>query len=131
MTASTELRPRVHLTPATGWLNDPHGMYVLDGTYHLFFQHVPDSLEWRTDIHWGHATSTDLLHWQMEPIALAPGDGDDGCWSGCAAIGERRPAGAVLHLGCRATTTSAAGSGSRDPPSPAPSGSRARSSPTR
>jgi beta-fructofuranosidase len=81
------MRPRVHLTPETGWLNDPHGLYYQDGLYHVFFQHVPDSVEWHPGIHWGHATSSDLLHWKPEPVALAPGDGDDGCWSGCAAVG--------------------------------------------
>lgn len=86
--AATAPRPRAHLTSETGWLNDPHGVYYLDGRYHVFFQHVPDSLEWRSDVHWGHATSTDLLHWQWEPIALSPGDGDDGCWSGCSVIGD-------------------------------------------
>lgn len=85
---SDALRPRVHLTPDAGWLNDPHGIYYQDGLYHLFFQHVPDSVEWRTDIRWGHATSADLLHWKSEPVALEPGDGDDGCWSGCSAIGD-------------------------------------------
>lgn len=88
MTTATGLRPRIHLTPQAGWMNDPHGMYLLDGTYHLFFQHVPDSVDWRTDIHWGHATSTDLLHWEWEPVALAPDDDDDGCWSGTAVIGR-------------------------------------------
>lgn len=85
---STSRRPRVHLSPTTGWMNDPHGVFYADGTYHLFFQHVPDSLEWRTDIAWGHATSTNLLHWQVEPIALPPGDGDEGCWSGTVAIDD-------------------------------------------
>lgn len=88
MTPTTVVRPRVHLTPEAGWLNDPHGLYHLDGVYHLFFQHVPDSMDWRADIHWGHATSTDLLHWEVQPIALAPGDGDEGCWSGCAVIDD-------------------------------------------
>ena len=82
------IRPRVHLTPEAGWLNDPHGLHFLDGVYHLFFQHVPDSTDWRRDIHWGHATSTDLLHWESRPIALPPGDGDEGCWSGCAIIDD-------------------------------------------
>lgn len=88
MTATTAVRPRVHLTPVAGWLNDPHGLYHLDGVYHLFFQHVPDSIEWRADIRWGHATSTDLIHWSPAPDALLPGDGDEGCWSGCAVIDD-------------------------------------------
>ena len=82
------IRPRVHLTPEAGWLNDPHGLLFLEGAYHLFFQHVPDATDWRGDIHWGHATSTDLLHWESGPIALSPGDGDEGCWSGCAVIDD-------------------------------------------
>jgi beta-fructofuranosidase len=89
MTATTSVvRPRVHLTPPAGWLNDPHGLTWHDGRYHLFFQHVPDSLAWRLGCHWGHATSSDLLHWEVEPIALSPGAGDDGCWSGCLAVGD-------------------------------------------
>lgn len=85
---STSRRPQVHFTPTIGWMNDPHGVFYADGTYHLFFQHVPDSLEWRTDIAWGHATSTNLLHWQVEPIALPPGDGDEGCWSGAVTMDD-------------------------------------------
>lgn len=81
-------RPHLHLTPDHGWLNDPHGVFYLDGRYHLFFQHVPDSLEWSQDIRWGHATSIDLLHWRSEPDAILPGDGDEGCWSGCAVIDD-------------------------------------------
>ena len=82
------IRPRVHLTPEAGWLNDPHGLHFIDGAYHLFFQHVPDSTDWRSGISWGHAVSTDLLHWETQPVALAPGDGDEGCWSGCAVIDD-------------------------------------------
>jgi beta-fructofuranosidase len=85
---TSEIRPRVHLTPEAGWLNDPHGLHFIDGAYHLFFQHVPDSTDWRRDISWGHAVSTDLLHWETQPVALAPGDGDEGCWSGCAVIDD-------------------------------------------
>ena len=81
-------RPKVHLTPDAGWMNDPHGVFFLDGRYHLFYQRVPQSVEWRHDVHWGYATSDDLLHWRLEPDALAPGDGDEGCWSGCAVVGD-------------------------------------------
>lgn len=79
-----DLRPAVHLTPPFGWMNDPHGLVHVEGTYHLFFQHVPGSLDWRQDCHWGHATSTDLLHWQIQPIALFPDADEVGIWSGCA-----------------------------------------------
>lgn len=79
-------RPLLHLTPARGWVNDPLGLTWHDGRYHLFFQHVPDSTDWQVRCHWGHATSADLVHWtEHEPI-LAPGDGDDGVWSGSIAV---------------------------------------------
>jgi len=83
---ATQSRPAVHFTPRAGWMNDPHGLTFHDGTYHMFFQHVPDSVTWRADCHWGHATSTDLLHWEEQPIALFPGDGEIGCWSGGLAV---------------------------------------------
>jgi beta-fructofuranosidase len=76
------LRPRLHFTPASGWINDPLGLTHRNGTYHLYFQHVPGSAEWAPACSWGHATSTDLLHWTEGEVALAPGDGDGGCWSG-------------------------------------------------
>lgn len=91
MTVATDsragLRPAIHLTPPSGWMNDPHGLIHVGGTYHLFFQHVPESTEWRIDCHWGHATSTDLLHWEVKPIALFPDQDEVGVWSGSAVIG--------------------------------------------
>lgn len=88
---TTGIRPRLHFTPRSGWMNDPHGLTFHEGRYHLFFQHVPDSLGWRKDCHWGHATSTDLLHWEEQPIALHPGDGDVGIWSGCLVVDDGAP----------------------------------------
>ncbi len=76
------MRPRLHLTAETGWVNDPHGVTFHDGRYHLFHQYVPDSLVWAPHCHWGHATSSDLLTWDHHDVALAPGDGDDGIWTG-------------------------------------------------
>lgn len=75
-------RPALHFTPRRGWINDPYGLTWRDGRYHLFFQHVPDRSQWAPEQSWGHATSNDLLTWTEEPVALAPGEGDDGVWSG-------------------------------------------------
>ncbi len=76
------MRPRLHLTPDRGWLNDPHGITARDGGYHLFHQAVPDSLTHRTTCSWGHATSPDLVHWEHRPTALAPDADEDGVWTG-------------------------------------------------
>jgi beta-fructofuranosidase len=76
-------RPTYHFTPRKGWINDPLGVTFRDGRVHLFFQYVPETTTWRPGCHWGHATSTDLVTWDEQPPALAPGDGDGGCWSGC------------------------------------------------
>jgi len=65
-------RPAWHFTPAAQWMNDPNGLVCHDGVYHLFFQYHPHSAVWGP-MHWGHATSRDLLHWQEQPLALAPG----------------------------------------------------------
>lgn len=78
-------RPRLHIHPEHGWLNDPNGLCCIDGTYHVFYQHNP-AAPVHNDIHWGHASSTDLLHWINEPIALSPrptAPDRGGCWSGC------------------------------------------------
>lgn len=64
-------RPQFHFTPKKAWMNDPNGMVYLNGKYHLFFQHNPDSTVWGP-MHWGHAISTDLMHWEEQPIALYP-----------------------------------------------------------
>ena len=77
--------PTLHIRPPHGWLNDPNGLCRIDGRYHVFFQYHPDAPVHRA-MHWGHVSSTDLLHWQEHPVALAPRRGlidGSGCWSGC------------------------------------------------
>jgi fructan beta-fructosidase len=64
-------RPQVHFSPQAHWMNDPNGLIFFKGTYHLFFQYYPDSTVWGP-MHWGHATSKDLVHWKQEPVALSP-----------------------------------------------------------
>ncbi|WP_420387043.1 glycoside hydrolase family 32 protein [Roseivirga sp.] len=64
-------RPQVHFTPKEAWMNDPNGMVYYEGEYHLFYQYYPDSTVWGP-MHWGHAISTDLVHWEHLPIALYP-----------------------------------------------------------
>ncbi len=66
-------RPQFHFSPARNLMNDPNGLVYYDGEYHLFFQCNPDGLDWAWQkLHWGHAISTDLVHWREYPLALRP-----------------------------------------------------------
>lgn len=80
-----EERPEFHLTPRTGWMNDPNGFSWYGGQYHLFYQYHPYDSKWGP-MHWGHGVSRDLLHWEYLPVALAPDElyDMDGCFSGSA-----------------------------------------------
>jgi fructan beta-fructosidase len=64
-------RPQFHFSPEKKWMNDPNGMLYYKGTYHLFYQYYPEDIVWGP-MHWGHATSPDLIHWQHKKIALYP-----------------------------------------------------------
>ncbi|MGL1955717.1 MAG: glycoside hydrolase family 32 protein [Colwellia sp.] len=64
-------RPQFHFSPKENWMNDPNGMVYYQGEYHLFYQYHPESSVWGP-MHWGHAISKDLVHWEQFPIALYP-----------------------------------------------------------
>ena len=86
-------RPAFHFLPPRNWMNDPNGLVYWQARYHLFYQFNPYHAQWGF-IHWGHASSSDLVHWEDHPIALAPeqGTGDaNGCWSGCVVIDQEVP----------------------------------------
>lgn len=80
-----EDRPAFHLSARTGWMNDPNGFSYYNGQYHMFYQYHPYDDNWGP-MHWGHAVSSDLLHWEYLPAALAPDEAydRDGCFSGSA-----------------------------------------------
>lgn len=81
----SDARPRSHLTPPAGWMNDPNGLFFHDGRLHVFYQHNPSAPRWDR-IHWGHAVTDDLVDWEHWPVAISPavvGPDADGCWSGC------------------------------------------------
>ena len=84
-------RPQIHFTPAKNWMNDPNGMVYLDGTWHLFYQYNPKGNDWG-NMSWGHATSTDLVHWTEQAVALTRDELGD-IFSGSCVIDKDNTAG--------------------------------------
>lgn len=71
-----QYRPAIHFSPAKNWMNDPNGMVFHKGVYHLYYQHNPSGNTWG-NMSWGHATSTDLVHWKEQPLAISTDDQED------------------------------------------------------
>lgn len=82
------LRPALHLTPPSGWMNDPYGVHWHGSSYQLFVQAVPGRTTWAPECIWARATSPDLVHWTWQGPVLEPQPFEVGCWSGSVVPGH-------------------------------------------
>ena len=92
------MRQNYHFMAQTGWINDPNGLIYYKGRYHLFFQYNPYYGFWDY-MHWGHAVSEDLVHWEYLPLALAPSE--SWSWQSGRWARPRRPAPATRRRRAR------------------------------
>ncbi|WP_421801846.1 glycoside hydrolase family 32 protein [Flagellimonas sp.] len=90
-TYQEEYRPQFHFSPEEKWMNDPNGLVYHEGIYHLFYQYYPEDIVWGP-MHWGHAVSEDMVHWEHKPIALYP-DENGLIFSGSAVVDKKNTSG--------------------------------------
>jgi levanase/fructan beta-fructosidase len=69
-----DFRPIYHFVPEENWMNEPNGLIKIKSTWHLFYQHNPTANVWG-NLNWGHATSSDLVQWTHEPLAITSENG--------------------------------------------------------
>lgn len=115
-----QYRPQFHFTPAENWMNDPNGLIWYKGQYHLFFQYNPSGNSWG-NMSWGHAVSTDLVHWKQLPVAV-PQDDQEMIFSGSVVLDKNNTTGIGTRKNPRWSPSTRA---TRRPPA-----SRNRPSPT-
>jgi sucrose-6-phosphate hydrolase SacC (GH32 family) len=89
---SEKYRPQFHFSAKKNWINDPNGLVYYNGTYHMFFQYMPPHRPGAFK-DWGHAISTDLVHWEQTPYHITPHKVWAGCWSGSAVVDVNNCAG--------------------------------------
>ena len=84
-------RPAIHYTPEKNWMNDPNGLVFYKGVYHMYYQHDPSGNTWG-NMSWGHATSTDLVHWKEQPLAISA-DAQQDIFSGSVVVDKDNTSG--------------------------------------
>jgi sucrose-6-phosphate hydrolase SacC (GH32 family) len=102
-TETTQWRPSYHYTPAANFMNDPNGLIRCKGIYHLYCQHDPSG-NTAGNGSWGHASSTDLVHWTEHPIAIAA-DADEEVWSGSVVLDRANSSGFGTAARCTVDRT--------------------------
>ena len=101
-TPTPQWRSVYHFTPEKNWTNDPNGLIYFNNEYHLYNQQNPFENKWG-HMSWGHAASTDLIHWKHLPVAIPEIlKGADTTWifSGSAVLDKNNSSGFCTNNSC-------------------------------